>query len=172
MNVISVEQLSSQSFIPFGEVIETKNADQKLINEGNTVRFHKLATSTAYGKNAKSIISIFRGEPRELPFQVKMMERHPLGAQAFYPLNNHPWLVVVSEDDNGKPSQPKAFIAQANQGVNYRPNVWHHPLMALDQVCEFLVVDRDGEGDNIEEYFFQQPFLIDKKSVDAVRGVI
>jgi ureidoglycolate lyase len=83
-----------------------------------------------------------------------MMERHPFGSQAFIPLERRPFLVVVAEDTDGKPARPRVFLAKPDQGINYLKNVWHHPLLALEQKSDFLIVDRAGKEDNLEEYFF------------------
>lgn len=112
------------------------------------------------GEGAKVVLNIFRGTARVFPYTVDMMERHPLGSQSFSPLSGKPFLVVVSEDENGRPAKPQVFLARGDQGVNYHRNVWHHPLMTVDATCDFLVVDRDGPGNNLEEYFFEQPFFI------------
>lgn len=80
-----------------------------------------------------------------------MVERHPLGSQAFIPMGRFPFLVIIAEDDGGKPKPPRAFITVDGQGVNYARNVWHHPLLALDHESRFLVVDRQGPGNNLEE---------------------
>ncbi len=89
-----------------------------------------------------------------------MMERHPLGSQSFSPLSGRPFLVVVADDDGGRPGRPQVFLARGDQGVNYRRNVWHYPLMPLQAVSDFLVADRDGPGNNLEEYFFDEPYMI------------
>ena len=83
-----------------------------------------------------------------------MMERHPLGSQAFLPLSRRPFLVVVAPDEGGVPGQPVAFVTAPGQGVNYARNVWHHPLIALGETADFVVVDRGGPGDNLQEHVF------------------
>ncbi len=148
-----VEPLTRQAFEPFGSVIEIDDAECRMINGGNTQRFHALAR-VGVDDAGHAIINIFRGQPRSMPHHVDMMERHPLGSQSFYPLQERPWLVVVAPDDNGRPGPPKAFLASGHQGVNYHANIWHHPLMTLTRVSDFLVVDRDGHGENLEEYFY------------------
>lgn len=35
--------------------------------------------------------------------------------------------------------------------MNYAKGVWHHPLIALDEVSDFIVVDRGGDGVNLNE---------------------
>lgn len=157
---LHIRPLTRSAFAPFGEVIEADPASLRLINGGTTERFHALAAAEVTGEGARVIINLFRGQPRSFPYEVGMMERHPFGSQSFSPVSSHPFLVVVSEDDNGRPGRPQVFLARGDQGVNYRRNVWHHPLMALGQASDFLVVDRDGPGNNLEEFFFETPFII------------
>ncbi len=157
---LQIHPLTGSAFAPFGEVIEADPATMRLINGGTTERFHALATAEAAGEGARVVISIFRGQPRDFPYQVTMMERHPFGSQSFSPVSGLPFLVVVSPDEDGRPGRPQAFLARADQGVNYRRNVWHHPLLAVGSASEFLVVDRDGPGNNLEEYVFDTPFII------------
>ena len=84
-----------------------------------------------------------------------MVERHPLGSQAFIPMQNEPWLIVVCDTGNKpEPINLRAFLATGKQGVNYRPGVWHHPLLVLKPDQDFLVVDRGGPGENCDEVWF------------------
>ncbi len=158
--VLTVLPLTAEAFAPFGSVIEADPATVRMINGGTTERFHALARAHAAGEGASVIISLFRGQPRTFPYSISMMERHPLGSQSFSPLQDRPWLVVVAEDEGGRPGRPQVFLAGGRQGINYAPNVWHHPLMAVGAVSDFLVVDRDGPGDNLEEYVFETPFVV------------
>ena len=159
---VEINPLTKGAFAPFGDVIEADPATVKMINGGTTERFHGLARAEAFGEGASVIINIFRGQPRRFPYTVDMMERHPLGSQSFSPLSVRPFLVIVAEDNDGRPGRPQVFIAQGHQGVNYRANVWHHPLMSLGEVSDFLVVDRAGEGNNLQEYFYPEPFRIEE----------
>ncbi|KXF78336.1 ureidoglycolate hydrolase [Paramesorhizobium deserti] len=152
---LEVRPLTKEAFASFGEVIETEGAEMRLINNGTTERFHNLAHVEATGGAARVLVNIFRGQAFAPPIDIAMLERHPLGSQAFMPLERRPFLVVVAEDEGGRPGWPQAFLAQGHQGVNYRRNVWHHPLLALHASSEFLVVDRGGEGNNLEEFFFE-----------------
>jgi len=149
--------LTREAFAPFGDVIETQGAESYPINEGTTERFHDLATVDVSEAEGRPLINIFRGQPRVFPYQVSMMERHPLGSQAFIPLDRRPYLVVVAST-SGNPGTDDlyAFVANGDQGVNYHRGIWHHPLLSLDQVCDFLVVDRGGAGDNLEEVQLDQ----------------
>lgn len=157
---LPVQPLTAEAFSPFGEVIEADPSTVRLINGGTTERFHALFSPEIAGEGAQVIVNIFRGQPRAFPYAVGMMERHPLGSQSFSPLSGRPFLVVVSPDEGGRPGRPQVFLARPDQGVNYRRNVWHHPLIAVRSVSDFLVVDRDGPGNNLEEYFFDIPFMI------------
>lgn len=158
--MLPIRALTCDAFLPFGDVIEADPATMRLINSGNTERFHALGAAEALGEGARVILNIFRGQPRSFPYAISMMERHPFGSQSFSPLSGRPYLVVVSEDEGGRPGVPQAFLARGDQGVNYRANVWHHPLMTIGAASDFLVVDRDGPGNNLEEFFFDQPFFI------------
>jgi len=157
---LDVQPLTAEAFSPFGEVIEADPSTMRLINGGTTERFHALFSPDVAGEGARVIVNIFRGQPRAFPYEIGMMERHPLGSQSFSPLSRRPFLVAVSPDEDGRPGRPQVFLARPDQGVNYRRNVWHHPLLAVGAMSDFLVVDRDGPGNNLEEYFFDSPFTI------------
>ncbi|MBV2142601.1 ureidoglycolate lyase [Falsochrobactrum sp. TDYN1] len=154
VETLGVEPLTKAVFAPFGDVIEVAGAERRLINNGTTERFHDLARVEAEGTEARVLINIFRGQPFAAPIDITMMERHAFGSQAFIPLQGRPFLVVVAEDAGGKPGKLRAFLAHGDQGVNYWRNVWHHPLLSLEQASDFLIVDRAGKEDNLEEYFF------------------
>jgi ureidoglycolate lyase len=161
VRLLPVEPLSREAFAPFGDVIEASDAVRHYpINAGTTERYHDLARIEP-GPEGRAIVSIFRGQPRELPFRVAMMERHPLGSQAFIPISGRPYLVVVAPHGPAPAAADlRLFLVQAGQGVNYAPGVWHHPLLALEAVCDFLVVDRGGPGPNCDEVAIDPPALI------------
>jgi len=148
--------LDRSAFAPFGDVIETHAAHSFPINEGTTTRFNDLAAVDTGADGGRPLVNIFRARPRSLPITIRMLERHPLGSQAFYPLSGHPYLVVVAAaGTNPVPTTLHAFIASADQGVNYHRGVWHHPLLALVASSDFLIIDRGGPGDNLQEYWFE-----------------
>ena len=157
---IIIETLTKAAFAPFGQVIECEGANHYPINNGMTERYHDLASIELGGQEARPMISIFRGKPYALPLALTMVERHPLGSQAFYPLTDLPFLVTVAPDDNGVPGTPRTFITAPGQGVNIGMNVWHGVLTPLERECEFIVVDRGGAGNNLEEHFFSTPFTV------------
>jgi len=150
--LLKPEPLTANAFAPYGDVIEcSSQAVQKSINYGNTIRFHDLAKLDLNGEGGKPIVSIFRSMPLPRPIDVKIMERHPLSSQAFYPLSDHPYLVVVAEKGDFDPAKIRAFLAGPSQGVNYHKGTWHHFSLALEQMSDFLVIDRAGPGDNCDE---------------------
>ncbi|WP_199101523.1 ureidoglycolate lyase [Aquitalea sp. ASV11] len=159
--LLRAEALTAKAFRPFGEVMEAgPEARQFAINGGNTMRFHDLAQLDA-GPDGRLMVSIFRGQPRSLPFELRMMERHPHGSQAFMPLSGLPYLVVVAPPGAAPTADTlRVFLAGPQQGVNYAAGVWHHPLLALHQPCDFLVLDRDGSTPNCDEVQLPYPVLI------------
>lgn len=150
---LQVEHLTQDAFAPFGEVISIDTArDSYPINLGTTTRFHDISRVDVADGDGAPIISIFRGTPRPKPIEIKMMERHPLGSQAFMPLSAQKFLIVVaSGTDTPKPEDLRAFLSDGTQGVTYAKNVWHHPLLVLEEDSDFLIVDRSGPGNNLNE---------------------
>lgn len=143
--------LSASAFAAFGQVIEVPAQPGLVINSGTAVRHSHLARVDTGNPDGEAIISLFVAEPRTLPLALEELERHPLGSQAFMPLDNQPYLVVVAPaNPDGSPGTPLAFFARPDQGINLHRGVWHHPLLALHKTCRFLVVDRDGPGNNLE----------------------
>ena len=164
---LSVRPLTREAFEPFGEVIETDGAHHYPINQGSTERYHDLCSVDVAAEEGVPLISVFRGQPFTLPIELKMVERHPLGSQAFMPVSPRPFLVVVAECGETGPGALHAFLSANGQGVNYRRNVWHHPLIALEQTSDFLVVDRGGPGENLQEAILEPPFPVIKSLPSA-----
>jgi ureidoglycolate lyase len=158
---LKIELLTRAAFARFGDVIEIENAQHYPINQGYAERFHDLARIDALAENGEAIISIFHGKPRPLPIEIGFLERHPLGSQAFYPLQDRDWLIVVA-DGGSVPSADTlhAFRATGRQGVNYARNTWHYPLLVLEREGDFLIIDRKGPGNNLEEVTLPQPALL------------
>ena len=151
-----IETLTPAAFAEFGDVIDAAAARQVFaINQGSTQRYHALATVDCV--DGQTAISLAQALPISLPFAVRVLERHPLGSQAFIPLAGARFLVVVAHSPADK---PRAFLADRGQGVHYHRGCWHHPLMALDRVSDFLIVDRIGPGDNCEEAQLSEPWQI------------
>lgn len=141
---LRVEPLTAEAFAPFGEVIEARDGRADFtINAGNAERFHKLARIDASASGGVPYVSIVRVQPSALPMTIRMLERHLLGSQAFIPLDARRFLVVVAPaGDWPLVDRMRCFIAGRGQGVNYRSGTWHHPVIGLDAITDFLVIDR------------------------------
>jgi ureidoglycolate lyase len=151
MKTLQMEHLTREAFAPFGDVIELDGARHFPINGGTTERYHDLAQVDVIGQGGRPLINLFRAQPRALPVEINMMERHPLGSQAFLPLSDVSYLIVVAPAGEFDPVRMRAFWTDGWQGVNYAKGVWHHPLLALERVSDFVVVDRGGEQPNCDE---------------------
>lgn len=149
MDKITIRPISAEAFAPFGELLAPRDKASRMINAGRCERHHALAEVERHGGEA--IISIFRSEAVSLPYDCTLLERHPLGSQAFFPLGPDPWMSIVAPDEGGTPGAPIAFLVPAGMGVNLHAGVWHGVLTPLDHAADFLVVDREGEGVNLEE---------------------
>jgi len=166
---MKIRKLTREGFATFGDVITKEGARHYPINNGTTERFHDLAQIDVADADGKPLVSLFQGQPRQLPLEVTIMERHPLGSQAFIPLSKNPYLVLVAPRGEFNPRGLCAFLAHAGQGVNYAKGVWHHALVALNEVSEFIVIDRGGAGSNCEEVHLGEPVTISETDLNAVR---
>ena len=155
MLTIKPQPLTREAFAPFGDVIQIEGSDQFEINSGYTTRVHDLIDIQLGGQNARAQFSFFLGRPR--PLEIKMLEKHPLGSQAFYPIEDKRWLVVVASAP--EPESVCAFWATGKQGVNYHSNVWHHPLLVIEPQ-QFVIIDRGGDGHNCDEIELDHIVLI------------
>lgn len=155
---IVIEPMTAEAFAPFGDLLDCAGEPDKIINQGKCGRYHDRAALDFGGGRAG--ISLFKAEPRDLPYRLDLVERHPLGSQAFVPMSFDPFLVIVAEDTGNGPGTPRAFLTQAGQAINFHRNTWHGVLTPLHAPGLFAVIDRIGEGDNLEEHWFEEPFLV------------
>ena len=152
MRKLIARPLTADAFAPFGEVIDLRTANRVSINRGLTARFNNLFTIDVDGA---PMVSVFRTSPLPLPHRVRVLERHPRGSQAFMPMDDKPFLVLVAADAAKiRADDMKLFITDGKQGVNIYKNTWHHfqivPQQFADLQRDFIVVDRGGD-DNLEE---------------------
>ena len=157
---LHLEPLTREAFAPFGEVLDVAGQPDKIINQGLCGRYHDRADVDVV--DGKVGISLFKAQARQFPITLDMMERHPEGSQAFLPMSFNPFVVVVAPDEDGTPGQPRAFITTAGQGINYARGTWHGVLTPIHAPGIFAVVDRIGEGPNLQEHWFETPFIIEK----------
>ena len=152
---LKTQPLTAAAFAPFGEVLDA-TGDYRLINAGLCQRHHDRATIDT-GPGARPGISIFQAEARALPYQFNLIERHPEGSQAFLPMTEHPFLVIVSQ---GPHATPIAFLTNGHQGINLFRGTWHGVLTPLLTPGLFAVVDRIGPTPNLEEHRYASPFTV------------
>ncbi len=163
-NRIVPSPLTAEAFAPYGDVIEAAGEPDKIINQGMCGRHHDLARLD-FG-TGRAGISLFDAQARTLPYVVDMVERHPEGSQAFMPVDSVPMLVIVADDGQGTPVNLKAFISQPGQSINLYPGTWHGVLAPLGKAGRFAVVDRIGDGPNLEEYWFPAPWTVEASQTD------
>ena len=146
---INPTPITKENFSKFGDMITTKDIKPLEINSGYAKRFDGIANIDTSKDSGETIISIFSTLKRSFPMKIDMMEKHPLGSQAFVPMKETTFLVFVAPKGN-KPDLNKieAFIVPPGIGVNYNPGTWHFPLIATEDM-NFLVVDRKGSGDTL-----------------------
>ena len=157
--IIRTTPLSSREFAPFGDVLECAGTPDKLINQGLCGRFHDRAKLDF--SDGRAGLSLFSAELRTLPYTLDLVERHPAGSQAFVPMSVGPFLVVVAPDKDGVPGTPLAFVTAPGQGINLHRNIWHGVLAPLKGTGVFSVIDRIGDGENLEEHWFKVPYTVE-----------
>ncbi|MBC8159265.1 MAG: ureidoglycolate lyase [Alphaproteobacteria bacterium] len=151
------QPLSRENFAPFGDVIEAGAGTRVSINDGTTIRYNDVADIDVAQDGGRPIISIFESSPFDFPLEISMLERHPKGSQAFIPLDDHPYFVVVAPTgEDVSTDQIEVFLASGKQGVNYPKGVWHHPVIVMEPM-RFLVVDRSEPKSNCDLFHFPQP---------------
>ena len=154
MRLIRPIPLTGEAFAPFGDVLDA-TGDFRPINAGLCRRHHDRARLD-FG-DAQAGISIFHAEPRTLPYEFDLIERHPEGSQAFLPMTQHPFLVIVAE---GPQATPRAFLTNGAQGINLYRGTWHGVLTPLHAPGLFAVVDRIGMTPNLEEHRYTEPWTV------------
>lgn len=159
MKVIHPEPLTPAAFAPFGDVLEA-TGDFRLINAGLCRRHHdraRLDFAPEVDPANRAGISIFQAQPRALPYAFDLIERHPEGSQAFLPMSQHPFLVIVAASPA---DTPRAFLTNGAQGINLHRGTWHGVLTPLHAPGLFAVVDRIGPSANLEEHRFDTPWTV------------
>ncbi|OZA07347.1 MAG: Ureidoglycolate hydrolase [Rhodobacterales bacterium 17-64-5] len=154
MQTLRPEPLTAKAFAPFGDVLDA-TGDYRLINDGLCHRHHDRARLDF--SDGRPGLSIFHAEPRALPYVFDLIERHPMGSQAFIPMTAHPFLVIVAL---GTDSAPRAFLTNGAQGINLHRGTWHGVLTPLHAPGLFAVLDRIGPGPNLEEHRYPHPWTV------------
>lgn len=150
--------LTANAFAPFGDVLDCAGEADRIINQGMCGRFHDRATMDF--SDGRAGLSLFNATPRSFPYRLDLLERHPDGSQAFVPMTEHPFLVIVAHDANGAPATPLAFLTAPHQAINLHRNVWHGVLTPLHAPGLFAVIDRIGAGANLQEFRLDDPYIV------------
>ena len=155
---LAIKPLTSAGFSPFGDVVEFEGHESYPINAGMADRYHALASVELSGDEAHATISLVESRKYDMPRKVDHLECHPLGSQAFLPLDASPFIVVVTAAA-GKPDLGKleAFVTNGRQGINYRLGTWHHVLLTPYAAMRFICVDRSGPGNNCIDFPVPEP---------------
>lgn len=156
---ITARPLTAQDFTPYGDVLEAAGQADKIINQGFCGRWHDRARLD-FGTDGRAGISMFKAEPRALPYRLDLLERHPEGSQAFIPMSMTEWLVIVAADEGAAPGKIEAFIAAPGQGINLHRGTWHGVLTPLQDPGLFAVIDRIGATPNLQEFPLEVPRII------------
>ena len=158
MSMLAVSPLNATDFAPFGEILQVQPSPTIMINQGNCALYSDLAALDF--SDGRAGISVFHARAYRSPLTLSMMERHPSGSQAFIPMSDDPFLVIVAPDNNGQPGLPRVFETDGLQGVNYHRNIWHSVLTPIRGNGLFAVVDRIGPGSNLEKHWLDTAYQI------------
>ncbi len=158
-HILYTNPLNAVDFAPYGDIVDADGNPDKLINRGLCGRFHDRARMD-FGADGRAGVSIFKGEICEFPIKIELVERHPDGSQAFIPMSENPFLVVVAPDDDGIPGAPLAFLTAPGQAINFHKGIWHGVLSPLSEPGLFAVIDRIGKTPNLEEYWYKSLYVV------------
>ena len=154
--VIKPIKITKENFTEFGDLISSDGINPIDINAGYAKRFDNLANINTSKDGGKTIVSIFSALKRNFPMKIDMMEKHPLGSQAFIPMKETNFIVFVAPPgDKPEISKIESFIISTGMGINYKPGIWHFPLISTEDT-NFLVIDRKGSGKNLIIHKFEK----------------
>tara|TARA_B110000014_G_C19977009_1_gene505886 strand:+ start:226 stop:720 length:495 start_codon:yes stop_codon:yes gene_type:complete len=158
--IIKPKKITRDIFKQYGDLLSSDDIKPIDINAGYAKRFDDLANINTSKDSGKTIISIFSALKRTFPMQIDMMEKHPLGSQAFMPMKETTFLCFVApEGDYPDIKKIQSFIVPPKNGINYKPGIWHFPLISTEDTS-FLVIDRKGTGDNLIIHKFREEKII------------
>ena len=158
--IIKPIKINRSNFAAYGDLITTEDINPMDINEGYAKRFDNLANLNTSKDGGKTIVSIFSALKRSFPMAVNMMEKHPLGSQAFIPMKETTFLCFVApQGEYPEINKIQSFIIPPKTGINYKPGIWHFPLISTEDI-NFLVIDRMGKGENLIIHKFEKEKII------------
>ena len=158
--IIKPTKISRSNFSAYGDLISTNDINPTGINAGYAKRFNNLADLNTSKDEGKTIVSIFSALKRVFPLTIDMMEKHPLGSQAFIPMKETTFLCFVAPPGKTPDiNKIQSFIIPPKAGINYKPGIWHFPLISTEDT-NFLVIDRKGKGENLIIHKFEKEKII------------
>ena len=158
--IIKPIKINRSNFATYGDLISAEDIYPIDINAGYAKRFDNLANLNTSKDGGKAIVSIFSALKRTFPMKIDMMEKHPLGSQTFMPMKETTFLSFVAPPgDKPEISKIESFVVSRGIGINYKPDIWHFPLISTENM-NFLVIDRKGTGDNLIIYNFEKEKVI------------
>ena len=158
--IIKPVKISRSNFSSYGDLISTDDINPMNINEGYAKRFDNLANLDTSKDSGKTIVSIFSALKRTFPMKIHMMEKHPLGTQAFIPMKETTFLAFVAPSGKSPEiDKIQSFVIPPKRGINYKPGIWHFPLISTEDT-NFLVIDRKGIGENLIIHKFEKEKIV------------
>ena len=158
--IIKPKNITKENFAAFGDLISSDNINPMDINEGYAKRFNNLANIDTSKDKGETIVSIFSTLKRSFPMKINMMEKHPLGSQAFVPMKETIFLSFVAPPGNAPEiNKIQSFIIPPKMGINYKPGIWHFPLISTEDT-DFLVIDRKGNNENLTIHKFEKEEIV------------
>ena len=158
--IIKPIKITRKNFAKYGDLISSDDINPMDINAGYAKRFDNLANINTSKDEGKTIISIFSALKRTFPMKIDMMEKHPMGSQAFISMKETTFLSFVAPlGEFPDISKIQSFIIPPKTGINYKPGIWHFPLISTEDT-NFLVIDRKGSGENLTIHKFKKENII------------
>jgi len=158
--IIKPIKITRANFATYGDLISSDDIKPMDINAGYAKRFDNLANINTSKDGGKTIVSIFSALKRNFPMKIDMMEKHPLGSQAFIPMNETTFLCFVAPPgESPEIDKLQSFIIPPKTGINYKPGIWHFPLISTEDT-DFLVIDRKGNSENLVIHKFDKEKVV------------
>ena len=158
--IIKPTGITRENFAAYGDLISSDAIKPIDINEGYAKRFDNLAKINTSKDKGETVLSIFSALKRSFPMRIDMMEKHPLGSQAFVPMKETIFLSFVAPPgDAPEINKIRSFIIPPKMGINYKPGIWHFPLISTEDT-DFLVIDRKGSGKNLVIHKFEKEDIV------------
>ena len=158
--IIKPIKINRSNFATYGDLISANDINPIDINAGYAKRFDNLANINTLKDGGKTVVSIFSALRRNFPMTIDMMEKHPLGSQAFIPLKETTFLCFVAPPgESPEIDKIQSFIIPPKTGINYKPGIWHFPLISTEDT-NFLVIDRKGIDENLIIHKFEKENII------------